>query len=95
MDQVTSPAHLNAPLLRLAVADLPADDRDSPTRTVWVNPLQIETVVEYVTWNELKPLLWLELTLASGALLYAFVGSVQPADLAAAAEHAIAHLLPA
>ena len=95
MDPVASPAHPHARLLKLTVADLPTDDRDSPTRTVWVNPSQIETVVEYVTWNELDPLLWLELTLASGALLYAFIGPVPSADVAAAAEHAIARLLPA
>jgi hypothetical protein len=95
MDQVAPPAHPHARLLKLAVADLPTDDCDSPTRTVWVNPLQIETVIEYVTWNELDPLLWLELNLASGAVLYAFVGPVPPTDLAAAAEYAIAHLLPA
>ncbi|GAA4754963.1 hypothetical protein GCM10025783_30100 [Amnibacterium soli] len=82
-------------LLKLAVADLPNDDRDSPTRTVWVNPLQIETVVEYVTWNELDPLLWLELTLASGAVLYNLVGPVAPTELMAAAEHAVEHLLSA
>jgi len=95
MPSVTPTTRLTVPLLKLAVADLPDDDRNSPTRTVWVNALQIETVVEYVTWNELDPLLWLELTLASGTVLYNLVGPVEPADLAAAAEHAIEHLVSA
>ena len=83
------------PLLKLAIADLPSDDRDSPTRSVWVNPLQIETVVEYITWNELDPVLWLELTLASGAVLYNLIGPVPPTDLIPGTEHAIEHLLSA
>lgn len=78
--------------MRLSVADLPTDDRTSSTRTVWVNPGQIETVVEYFTWNELEPLLWLEITLASGTVLYDLVGPVALGDIATAVQCAIARL---
>lgn len=82
-------------LVKLEVADLPLDDRDAPTRTVWVNPSQIESVVEYVTWHELDPILWLELTLASGIVQYSRVGPVAATGLEAATERAVKELQPA
>ena len=81
-------------LLKLEVADLPLDDRDAPTRTVWINPSQIETMVEYVTWDELDPILWLELTLASGTVHYSRVGPVAATALEGVTERAIEELLP-
>lgn len=79
-------------LIRLSVADLPTDDRDSPTRTVWINPGQVETVIEHVTWNELEPILWLEITLASGTVLYNLVGPAAVNDLPTATATAIERL---
>jgi hypothetical protein len=73
---------------------LPLDDRDAPTRTVWINPSQIETVVEYLTWHELDPILWLELTLASGTVHYSRVGPVVATALEGATERAVEELLP-
>ena len=81
--------------IRLSIADFPTDDCDSPTRMVWINPSQIETVIEHVTWNELEPVLWLEITLASGIVLYNLVGTAAVDDLATATATAIERLVPA
>jgi hypothetical protein len=77
------------PLLKLTFADLPVDDRDAATRTGWVNTDHIETAAGHVTWQELDPVLWLELAMISGAVHFVLIGPVQATDLDSAADRAV------
>lgn len=79
-------------MLRVAVADLPTDDCDTPTRMEWLNPAHVESAVGYVTWRQLEAVLWLELTLSSGVVRHVQVGPAPTDDIESATEEAISRL---
>ena len=78
--------------LELLVTDVP-DDAAPITRTEWIHRDHIETVEPYTTTAHGQLLLWLQITLTSGAARYLPLRPVHPDEVDAAARAGVRDLL--